>query len=161
MFIDGPPEPVFDPANVHAHFVELPLGTPAGFPVAQTLREELTEFDAPGANGFAEEWRPRERPFTTMGDGDAPFQQQFFDIPIAQGEAVIQPDGVANDREREPVAREFLIAHHHVTLPQQLATTDGVESFRDWYNHVRLHSALEYVCPWAKLLETAKSRNAA
>ena len=38
---------------------------------------------------------------------------------------------------------------------------EGTVRFRDWYNQVRLHSALGYACPWAKLLETAKSRNAA
>ena len=38
---------------------------------------------------------------------------------------------------------------------------DGADRFLDWYNHIRLHSALDYACPWAKLLETAKARNAA
>ena len=38
---------------------------------------------------------------------------------------------------------------------------DGTGRFRDWYNQIRLHSALGYACPWAKLLEAAKSRNAA
>ena len=33
--------------------------------------------------------------------------------------------------------------------------------FRNWYNTVRPHSASEYDCPWAKLLEVAESLNAA
>ena len=38
---------------------------------------------------------------------------------------------------------------------------DGTDRFLGWYNRIRLHSALGYACPWAKLLETAKARNAA
>lgn len=38
---------------------------------------------------------------------------------------------------------------------------DGSGRFLSWYNHIRLHSALGYACPWAKLLETANARNAA
>jgi len=53
---------------------------------------------------------------------------------------------------------EFVFREDFATM-QELR--DGVESFRDWYNHVRLHSALGYACPWAKLREAAKSRNAA
>ncbi|WP_170928880.1 integrase core domain-containing protein [Deinococcus hopiensis] len=37
----------------------------------------------------------------------------------------------------------------------------GTVRFRDGYNQVRLHSALGHACPWAKLLEAPKSRNAA
>jgi len=34
MFVDGPPQPVFDTAYVHAHLVKVPSGTPTGFPMA-------------------------------------------------------------------------------------------------------------------------------
>ena len=37
----------------------------------------------------------------------------------------------------------------------------GTIRFRDWYNQVRLHAASGHACPWAQLLEAAKSRNAA
>jgi hypothetical protein len=91
------------------HLVQVPPGTPTGFPVAETLGEEVTELDAPSANGLTRH-------------GDAPFQQEFFDIPIAQAEAVIEPDGIADDCEGEPVPRKLLTTQHHVTLLQQLAT---------------------------------------
>lgn len=78
---------------------------------------KVVELDAPAADGLAEEWRPHGRPFTTMGDGYASFQQQFFDIPIAEREPVVQPYGVADHGERKTVAGEFLPAQHRVTLP--------------------------------------------
>ena len=45
--------------------------------MAQALREEITELDAPGPNGF-------------VGDADAPFQQQFFNVAAAEREAVVE-----------------------------------------------------------------------
>ena len=69
------------------------------------MGEVVTEVDAPAADGLA-------------ADGNTPFQQQFFDVPIAECEAVIEPDGVANDHEGEPVPGELLTAQHRVTLPQ-------------------------------------------
>jgi hypothetical protein len=37
-------------------------------------------------------------------DLDAALGQEFLDIPEAQGEAKIEPDGVPDDGRREPVA---------------------------------------------------------
>ena len=34
VFVHGPPQPLFNTAYVHAHFVKVPPGTPTGFPVA-------------------------------------------------------------------------------------------------------------------------------
>ena len=39
VFIDRSPQPVGDTAYNHVHFVQMPPGTPAGFPVAQVLCE--------------------------------------------------------------------------------------------------------------------------
>lgn len=46
-------------------------------------------------------------------------------------------------------------------VPSLQALRHGTVRFHDWDNRVRLHSALGYACPWAKLLEAATSRNAA
>lgn len=83
-----------------------------GFPVAQTLSEEIAdaEVDAPRADGLT-------------GHGAAPFQQRFFDVPITEREAVVEPDRVADHGKGEPIAREPLTAQHRFALPQQLATT--------------------------------------
>ncbi|WP_051935505.1 integrase core domain-containing protein [Deinococcus sp. YIM 77859] len=53
---------------------------------------------------------------------------------------------------------EFVFREDFASLMELQA---GVTTFYTWYNYVRLHSALSYAYPWAKLLGTAKSRNAA
>lgn len=106
----GSPQPVGDASDIHMHVVEMPPGTPTGFPVAQALGEQVTEGDAPGADRFP-------------GHADPTFQQQFFDIPVAQREPVIPPDGVADHVEGAPGATKLLTAQHRVTLPQHRATT--------------------------------------
>ncbi len=58
-----------------------------------------------------------------MGDADASFLQEFFDVSVAEREAVIEPDGIADHSEGKPVARKLVTAQHGVTLPSQLATT--------------------------------------
>lgn len=108
----GSPQPVVDASDIHMHVVEMPPRTPTGFPVAQALGEQVTEGDAPGADRFP-------------GHADPTFQQQFFDIPVAQREPVIPPDGVADHVEGAPGATKLLTAQHRVTLPQQRATTPG------------------------------------
>ncbi len=39
VFVHGPPKPVSNAINARTHLVEMPPGTPAGFPVAQVLSE--------------------------------------------------------------------------------------------------------------------------
>lgn len=110
VFINGLPQPVGDATNVHVHFIEVLPGTPSGFPMAQTLGEEVAELDAPGANGLARH-------------ADSSFQQKFFNIPVAQGKPVVELNGVPDDRERESIARKLLTAQHRATLPKQLVIT--------------------------------------
>lgn len=62
------------------------------------------------------------------------------------------------ERTNRTLKYEFVFREEFATM-QELR--DGVALFRQWYNHIRLHSALGYACPWAKLLELAKSRIAA
>jgi len=59
-------EPMSDPINARTHLIQMPPGTPSGFPVAQSFSEQWTELDAPFAEGLVEEWRPHGHPFTTM-----------------------------------------------------------------------------------------------
>ena len=71
VLIDSPPEPIGYPTHDHVHFVQMPPGTPAGFPVTQVLCELVTEIDAPDADGFA-------------GNLDATLEQQLLDVSIIQ-----------------------------------------------------------------------------
>lgn len=62
------------------------------------------------------------------------------------------------ERTNRTLKYEFVFREEFASMQGLRA---GIVKFRDWYNQVRLHSALGYACPWAKLLEAAQSRNAA
>ena len=63
----GSPQPVGDASDIHMHFVEMPSGTPSGFPMAEALGEQVTEGDVPGADRFP-------------GHADPTFQQRFWQL---------------------------------------------------------------------------------
>ncbi|GGO29916.1 hypothetical protein HNQ08_002753 [Deinococcus humi] len=110
-FIDSPPQPEFLPHHVETDLIQGPPGTPEGFPVAQRLGEKRRELNVPLAKGFVEEWRPHGRPFTTMADDNTALVQQFLDITFAQGEPVVEPEGVPDDAERKTVSVGFAVSH--------------------------------------------------
>jgi hypothetical protein len=56
--------------------------------LAQTSRDRGTELQHPPPHGF-------------VGEVEPSFGQQFLDIPVAQGEAEIQPNRVLDDLGRE------------------------------------------------------------
>ncbi|WP_344983550.1 integrase core domain-containing protein, partial [Deinococcus rubellus] len=62
------------------------------------------------------------------------------------------------ERTNRTLKYEFVFREEFCSIRE---LRDGADRFLGWYNHVRLQSALGYTCPWAKLLETAKARNAA
>lgn len=99
-----------------------------------------------------------------MTDGGSDFTSAAFQAACREAGGwvrarVSQKGGMGIlERTNRTLKYEFVFREDFASM-QELR--DGVDSFRDWYNHVRLHSALGYVCPWAKLLVTAKSRNAA
>jgi hypothetical protein len=39
-----------------------------------------------------------------IGNDDSSLSQKIFDVSEAQGEAVVEPDGLANDRWRESIS---------------------------------------------------------
>ncbi len=46
-----------------------------------------------------------------MADLNAALVEQFLDIAVTEGEAVVQPDGVLDDRHRKTVAVGFQVSH--------------------------------------------------
>ena len=78
-------QPVFDPADVGIHLVEVPAGTPPRFPLAQRLGEQRRELDAPLAKGF-------------VADDDASLLEQFLRISVSEWEAV-EPYRVLDDAD--------------------------------------------------------------
>jgi len=93
-----PPEPV--PCAIYrcADLVQKPPGTPPGFPVTQAICEERTELDGPFAEWF-------------VTDHNAALVQQFLNIPIAEGKAVIEPNRVLDDGQWKAVAVGFDVRH--------------------------------------------------
>ena len=60
----------------------------------------VAEFDAPEPNRFA-------------GDSNTAFGQKILDIPVAQVETIVEPNGIRNDIRRESVA---LVGIHEPSL---------------------------------------------
>ena len=69
-----------DATDTRTYLVHMPPGTPTGFPVAQVFSEEGSEFDTPFAQGF-------------VTDFNTALVQQFLNVPVAQGKAVVQLSG--------------------------------------------------------------------
>jgi hypothetical protein len=57
----------------------------------QSSRVDGSELDAPEADRFA-------------ADSIASFGEQFFNVAVAQVEAIVEPDSIGNDIRRESVA---------------------------------------------------------
>ncbi len=55
VLVNSSPEPVANAIDTRAHFIEVPPGTPPASLVAQSFREEGSEFYAPFAEGLVEE----------------------------------------------------------------------------------------------------------
>ena len=84
VFVGRPPQPMPDTIHRRADLVQVPSGTPPGFPVTQFVGEQRTKCDAP-------------LPECLMTDLDAALVEQFLNISVAEWKAVAQPDGVLDD----------------------------------------------------------------
>jgi hypothetical protein len=88
ILIDGPPEGVPGPIDRQKHLVQVPLIAGSGTLAPELIGIGLPELQAPLLDGF-------------IGHANPPGEQEFFHIPVAQAEAEIEPDAVANDLGRE------------------------------------------------------------
>jgi hypothetical protein len=91
ILIHGPPQIMPWPLHRQKHLIQMPPIPRAGVLAAELMGIGLPELWAPIAHGF-------------IGQDDAPFSHQLLDIAIAQAEAEVQPDAVADDLCREPMA---------------------------------------------------------
>ncbi len=94
------------------HVAVLVHGTPELLPLPPDGHQELVQ--VPGV--AQEPWSPPERPGilgtelptplpdALVGDGDPQFCEEIFDIPEAQTETMLEPDGVADDLGWESVS---------------------------------------------------------
>ena len=98
VLVHGSPEPVTDTADGSTDFVHVPPGTPTGFPVTQLFSDERREFDVPLAK-------------RVVADLNTTLLKQFLHIPITEREAMVQPNRVLDDADRETVAVGLTVIH--------------------------------------------------
>jgi hypothetical protein len=91
MLIDGPPEIMLHALDPDKDLVHVPLITGSRPTPAQSVGETRCEFLAPA-------------PHRLVGDDNTAFRQDQLDIPETKAEYVVQPDRVADDLGREPIA---------------------------------------------------------
>ena len=90
VLIHRPPEIVPLLIDRDAHFVQMPLITRPRTPASELKGIRLAAFPTLLTDRF-------------VGDDDATDEEDLFHITVAQREAEIQPDSVADDLTREPV----------------------------------------------------------
>ena len=76
--------------NGQKDLIQVPLVPWLGSSVLQLIGIILPKLATPLADGL-------------VGHGDAALAQEFFHVTIAQGEAIVQPDPVADDFARKAV----------------------------------------------------------
>jgi CheY-like chemotaxis protein len=103
ILVDSPPEILTLAANRHEEFVQMPRVADGPRPTPEPPRVGRTEDLAPVPDGLV-----RQR--------DAALGEEVFDVAEAEGEPVVEPDGVADHRGREPVA--WIVRDRHpATVP--------------------------------------------
>ena len=110
VLVDRSPQPMSNAIDRRAHLVYQPAGTPSGFPLAQVFSEQRAKFEAPFANRL-------------VTDIDTALVEQFLNIPIAEWEAMVQPDGVLDDGHRESVAVGVRVGHSGSAYPTPVKAT--------------------------------------
>src|SRR5215471_9518493 len=84
VLIDGAPQVMALPVDGQKHFVQVPLVTWPGSSVLQLIGVCLSKLEAPLADGL-------------VGHIDAAFEQQLLHVAVAQREAIVKPDPMADD----------------------------------------------------------------
>ena len=102
--VQRPSKPAFNSTNDNVHLIQMSPGTPPGFPVTSFLSQEWGEFDVPLAQGFVTDDHPA-------------LKQQFLHVSLAEREAVIQPQGVADDAQGKTVAVGLPVQHSSAAYP--------------------------------------------
>ena len=98
VFVDCSPQPMLDPADLDADLVQMPSRTPPGFSMAQFLGQEWGELDVPLTEGL-------------VTDLNTTLVKQFLNVPLAEGEAVVEPQGIPNDTQRESMSIGLPVSH--------------------------------------------------
>ena len=119
VLIHSSPQPMPDAIDARTDLVQMPPGTPTGFPVAKLFGKEGRELDAPFAEGLV----------THL---NAALMQQFLHIPVTQRKAVIEPNGVLDDGHGETVAVGLGVGHGQSAYPDPVKATQPFLDLRDF-----------------------------
>jgi hypothetical protein len=92
VMIHRPPQIVRFPIDVQEDLIEVPRIAGLSSAPTELVGILLTEFQAPLSHGF-------------VAHDDATFRQQFLHVTVAEVEPKVEPDGMADDLDREPEAR--------------------------------------------------------
>ena len=91
ILIDRAPQIVALSVHRDKHFVEMPRVPRSPLAMPQLPRKLLPKFPTPLADRL-------------VADGDPTLGPELFDLPEAEVEAMIKPDGIGNDLRRKAVA---------------------------------------------------------
>jgi hypothetical protein len=91
ILIDGTPEIALHASDSDEDLVHVPLVPWPRPAAAQAVSETRAEFLAPAS-------------YRLVGDHDAGLSQEQLNVPQAEAEHVVEPDGVADDLGWEPIA---------------------------------------------------------
>ena len=89
LLIYGPPEVMAFPVDRQAHFIHMPRVTGLRPPMPERIRIGLAELAAPLPNRLIRQ--------------DAPGEEEFLHVAVAETEPEIEPDAMADDLGREAV----------------------------------------------------------
>jgi hypothetical protein len=90
LLIDGPPQVILLTMDRQADLVQMPFVARLRTPPSQPIGVILPKLQTPFADSF-------------VGHRDAAFEQELFHVAVAQGEAIVEPDPVADDFARKAV----------------------------------------------------------
>src|SRR5262249_20538682 len=106
VLIHGPPQIMACAINRQKHLVQMPFVAWLGASTLEPIGVVLPKLPTPPADRF-------------VGHRDAAFEQDLFHVAVAQGEAVVEPDPVADDFARKAVVLVSFAGggRDHVWLP--------------------------------------------
>ena len=97
VLVHGPPKPISNAVHACTPLVEMPPGTPTGFPVTQVFSEEGSELDAPLAEG----------------------------LMTHLNAALLESDGVLDDEHGETVVVRLGVGHGESAYPDLVKATQS------------------------------------
>ena len=100
ILVHGPPEIVPLALDVHEDFIQVPHVSQTTLATSKHPRVLRSELPTPLPDGL-------------VGDDDSALRQEFLDVAEAQGESMVQPNAVADDFAREPVAAVAIRIRFH------------------------------------------------